>query len=191
MQQPNAAPASSSGTTATTHQDTALSTASGIWSLDRNARKATWAGWEAAITAEGAKRVAKKVTSHDMYARQLSNLQLQKDRQRLRGARVIGCTTTGAAIHGAILAEAGCGVVLVEEAAEVLEAHVLAALDDSTKHLIMIGEDDLQWGQGLFSVLVSSREDAVLRVSATDKLYFPVVRISARAAAVCYLRSRN
>ena len=39
-----------------------------------------------------------------------------------------------------VLAETRCGVVLVEEAAEVLEAHVLTALDESTKHLIMIGE---------------------------------------------------
>lgn len=112
--------------------------------MDKNTRKATWAKWEAAITAEAAKRVAKKVTSHDMYARELSELQLQKDLQRVRRARVIGCTTTGAAIHHAVLGEARCGVVLVEEAAEVLEAHVLAALDESTKHLIMIGEEEDQ-----------------------------------------------
>lgn len=52
---------------------------------------------------------------------------------------MVGCTTTGAAIYHALLSEAGCGVVLVEEAAEVLEAHVLTALAPSTKHLIMIG----------------------------------------------------
>ncbi len=108
--------------------------------MDKSERRAAWARWEAALTAEAAKRVARKVASHDLYARELSDLQRQKDLQRVRGARVVGCTTTGAAIHDAVLAEARCGVVLVEEAAEVLEAHVLAALDESTKHLIMIGE---------------------------------------------------
>lgn len=112
----------------------------GIWALDKNARKARWAGWEAAIKAEVAEKVTKKVKAHDTLARELSGLQRQKDVQRVRAARVVGCTTTGAAIHHSLLAEARCGVVLVEEAAEVLEAHVLAALGDSTKHLIMIGE---------------------------------------------------
>lgn len=108
--------------------------------MDKGARKAKWDGWEAAIKAEVAERVASRVTAHDHYARQLSELQRQKDVQRVAGARIIGCTTTGAAMHHALLAEAGCGVVVVEEAAEVLEAHVLTALSESTKHLIMIGE---------------------------------------------------
>lgn len=52
----------------------------------------------------------------------------------------MGCTTTGAAIYHALVSEAECGVMLVEEAAEVLEAHVLTALTPSTKHFIMIGK---------------------------------------------------
>eukprot|EP00953_Heterococcus_sp_UTEX-ZZ885_P030285 16009-Heterococcus_DN1.PRE.1 len=42
-------------------------------------------------------------------------------------ARVIGCTTTGAAKYHALLEHAGCSVVIVEEAAEVLEAHIIAS----------------------------------------------------------------
>lgn len=110
-----------------------------IWGLDKHARGAMWSGWEATYK-EAAEVFAKKVALHDNYARELSELQLQRDLHRVRDARVVGCTTTGAAIHHALLTEAGCGVVLVEEAAEVLEAHVLTALDTSTKHLIMIGE---------------------------------------------------
>ena len=75
-----------------------------------------------------------------MQAEELSQLQVQANLSRVRGVRVVGCTTTGAAMHHALLTEAGCGVVVVEEAAEVLEAHVLTALGPSTKHLIMIGE---------------------------------------------------
>lgn len=111
-----------------------------IWSLDKHARKAMWSSWEASYKKEATEEVVNKVALYDNYARELSDLQLQRDLHRMKGARVVGCTTTGAAIHHALLAEAGCGVVLVEEAAEVLEAHVLTALDPSTKHLIMIGE---------------------------------------------------
>lgn len=150
-QQPNAASAPSPSPGAAAQLKITLST-SGIWAMEKNARKAAWAGWEAAITAEAAERVARRVASHDMHARELSELQLQRDLQRVRGARVIGCTTTGAAIHAVVLAEARCGVVLVEEAAEVLEAHVLTALSDSTKHLIMIGTE---YGQPVLPARVS------------------------------------
>lgn len=112
----------------------------GIWGLDKHAREEMWSRWEATYKTEAAENVANEVARHDNNARELSELQLQRDLHRVKGARVVGCTTTGAAIHHALLTEASCGVVLVEEAAEVLEAHVLAALDPSTKHLIMIGE---------------------------------------------------
>lgn len=58
----------------------------------------------------------------------------------LRGVRVIGCTTTGAAKFKDVLADVTIGVLLVEEAAEILEAHVLTSLQPNTKHLIMIGD---------------------------------------------------
>ncbi|CAM9360644.1 unnamed protein product [Ectocarpus sp. 12 AP-2014] len=143
----------------------------GIWALDKNARKARWAGWEAAIKAEVAEKVAKKIKAHDTLARELSGLQRQKDVQRVRAARVVGCTTTGAAIHHSLLAEARCGVVLVEEAAEVLEAHVLAALGDSTKHLIMIGDHkQLRPKVEQYSLRVESGRGFDLNVSLFERL---------------------
>lgn len=58
----------------------------------------------------------------------------------LRAARVICATTTGAAMYKELLRSPGVtpGVVLVEEAGELLEAHVLTSLSDHTKHLIMV-----------------------------------------------------
>ena len=113
---------------------------SGIWAFSREERRATWDAWEVSFKKEVAAYVARKVENHDMKAEELSQLQLHRNLSRMQGARVVGCTTTGAAMHHALLSEAGCGVVMVEEAAEVLEAHVLTALGPSTKHLIMIGE---------------------------------------------------
>ncbi|CAD7954183.1 unnamed protein product, partial [Amoebophrya sp. A25] len=49
-------------------------------------------------------------------------------------------TITGAAIYADALAKAEFDVVLVEEAAEVLEAQLIACLQKSVKHLIMIGD---------------------------------------------------
>eukprot|EP00198_Chlamydomonas_reinhardtii_P002822 XP_001692158.1 predicted protein [Chlamydomonas reinhardtii] len=60
----------------------------------------------------------------------------------LSSARVIGCTTTGAAKYKDLLRDPSVdpGVVLVEEAGELLEAHTLTSLSPRTKHLIMIGD---------------------------------------------------
>jgi hypothetical protein len=63
-----------------------------------------------------------------------------KDRQVLEGARIIGATTTGAASNSSLLSSIGAGVIIVEEAGEVLESHVLTALSEQTKHLILIGD---------------------------------------------------
>ena len=49
-------------------------------------------------------------------------------------------TTTGAAKHQGLLAGLGARVALVEEAGEVLEAHILASLSPSTQQLILIGD---------------------------------------------------
>ena len=58
----------------------------------------------------------------------------------LRGARVIGVTSTGAAKYKDLLQdpEVAPGVVLVEEAGELLEAHTLTSLSARTKQLIMV-----------------------------------------------------
>lgn len=49
-------------------------------------------------------------------------------------------TTTGAAKFRNILQEVKPPVVIVEEAAEVLEAHTITTLSDACKHLILIGD---------------------------------------------------
>jgi len=69
-----------------------------------------------------------------------------KDLDTLRRARVIGATTTGAATYRELISELSPGVIVVEEAGEVLEAHVLSALaadplgGKATKHLVLIGD---------------------------------------------------
>lgn len=54
--------------------------------------------------------------------------------------RIIGCTTTAAAKYSYLINAAKANCVLVEEAGEILEAHILTALSPTTKQLILIGD---------------------------------------------------
>jgi superfamily I DNA and/or RNA helicase len=64
----------------------------------------------------------------------------QKNAAILRSKRIIGCTTTAAAKYSEGIQMASPGVLLVEEAGEILESHVLTAMGDKTQQLILIGD---------------------------------------------------
>lgn len=64
------------------------------------------------------------------------------DLRILQGARIVGMTTTGVAKQQQLIQALGPRVIVVEEAAEVLEAHVLTSLSSRTEHVILIGKDE-------------------------------------------------
>ena len=57
-----------------------------------------------------------------------------------QGADVVGMTTTGAAKYHHLLKHIRPKIVIFEEAAEVLEAHIITSLTSSVQQLIMIGD---------------------------------------------------
>ncbi|XP_070492876.1 NFX1-type zinc finger-containing protein 1 [Chironomus tepperi] len=58
----------------------------------------------------------------------------------IKEKRVYGMTTSYAAHNGAINKLLKPGIVIIEEASEILESHILASLTKETKHVIMIGD---------------------------------------------------
>ena len=58
----------------------------------------------------------------------------------IKGADVIGMTTTGTAKHHYILKNIHPKIVIVEEAAEVFESHIVTSLSPSVQQLILIGD---------------------------------------------------
>ena len=58
----------------------------------------------------------------------------------MRQAEVIGMTTTGAARYWHVLQQIQPNVIIVEEAAEVLESHIVTTLSPGCEHLILIGD---------------------------------------------------
>ncbi|EUC58494.1 NFX1-type zinc finger protein, putative, partial [Rhizoctonia solani AG-3 Rhs1AP] len=58
----------------------------------------------------------------------------------LSRSEIVGCTTTGAAKVISMLSGMGPKVMIVEEAGQVLESHILASLVGSVEHVILIGD---------------------------------------------------
>ena len=69
-----------------------------------------------------------------------NELNAQHSIEVLQDKKIIGMTITGASIHRSLLSALKPAVVLVEEAAEVLEPQLIAALSQSVQHLILIGD---------------------------------------------------
>ena len=83
----------------------------------------------------------------DIYSRDYCELstELQKknieiDSFVLKTAAIVGMTTTGAAKNSELLKRVKPRIIFVEEAAEVLEAHIISSLSSELEHLILIGD---------------------------------------------------
>lgn len=64
----------------------------------------------------------------------------EEDVRLLSQQRIIGCTTTGLSKYRALISAVRPRIVLVEEAAETMEAPVAAACFPSLEHLILVGD---------------------------------------------------
>ncbi|KAB7496720.1 NFX1-type zinc finger-containing protein 1 [Armadillidium nasatum] len=86
----------------------------------------------------------KKISELENEVCQLNNSLLsQKDLVYLdimKNVHVVGMTTTAAAQHNNILRDLAPPIVIVEEAAEIMESHVVTSLSSKCKHLILIGD---------------------------------------------------
>lgn len=90
-------------------------------------------------------------------------------------------TTTGAAKYTSVLQEVKPPVVIVEEAAEVLEAHTITTLSQACKHLILIGDhqqvrSDTGWRT--LGVLGCFHQAIILHLNPLHLLYIPMYESS-------------
>lgn len=113
------------------------------WKLPRQDRRQLYLYWLS--------RFRTRVVTPDLVdmCRQYEHLCQQKQVvdqdaqiQLLMSSAVIGLTTTGVAKFQKLIRAVGPPIVVVEEAAEVLEAHIVTALTPSTKQLILIGDHE-------------------------------------------------
>lgn len=111
-----------------------------IWQMPVAARQARLAQWKEALLQEQVVSIHREAT---VYNRSITSLDRKFEEGKgaiIRSKQIIGCTTTAAAMYRDHLNAASPGVLLVEEAGEILESHVLTSLAQQTKQLILIGD---------------------------------------------------
>jgi hypothetical protein len=129
----------------------------GVWALEQEARNEKVRSWKQALLHEQAASLSVQMTLLDRCEKKLSAIRAEKTREILKSKRIIGCTTTAAAMNSEYLRHVSPGIVLLEEAGEILESHVLTAIAPETKHLILIG-DHLQLRPKINSYTLSAEK---------------------------------
>ncbi|CAM9306733.1 unnamed protein product [Pylaiella littoralis] len=149
----------------------ATQNARSVWALPREERWALCRHWQRAEESESRERLAGMIANFFELKERYDNHKTQGDLAVLQSANVVGMTTTGVAMHQSLVEALGAVVVVVEEAAEVLEAHILAVLTQSTQHLILIGDHlQLRPKAEVYRLTKESRKGFDLDVSMFERL---------------------
>ncbi|CAJ1050338.1 NFX1-type zinc finger-containing protein 1 isoform X2 [Xyrichtys novacula] len=111
-----------------------------IWTLSMQDRWRLYRLWVARYKEELCDQVLECEEAYQNAADRLAELKRHSDLCVLRRATVIGMTTTGAAKFRKLLQDVRPSLIIVEEAAEVLEAHTITTLSEACQHLILIGD---------------------------------------------------
>jgi hypothetical protein len=111
-----------------------------VWQMSPQSRITALDSWKSEILKKRACRIRELGSEYNASINQIESIWMERDLKVIRQKRIIGCTTTAAAKYVQALQAISPGVLLVEEAGEILESHILTALGPETKQLILIGD---------------------------------------------------
>lgn len=111
-----------------------------FWKMTREERVALSCSWGRSIMDERTAEVARVGSELSEKQKHHETLRTRPKRTLLEEKRIIGCTTTAAAKYADLIAAAAVDMVVVEEAGEILEAHILTSLAPSVSQLVLIGD---------------------------------------------------
>ena len=117
-----------------------LNSCSDLWLLDSADRFRLYHYWLHKKKALLREAIYLYSQDYSNLTKQLQEYNIQIDSYVLQQAAVIGMTTTGAAKNSELLKRIEPRIIFVEEAAEVLEAHIISSLSKRLEHLILIGD---------------------------------------------------
>ena len=114
--------------------------AAAVWKMSVESRSAALVRWRTAILDDLVKEIQDIGRQFNLDQRELDRIFGERDSGVIKTKRIIACTTNGAAKYFPAIQTASPGVILVEEAGEILETQILTSLGSQTEQLIMIGD---------------------------------------------------
>jgi hypothetical protein len=111
-----------------------------LWTRNLGQRLTLLRQWETEIRDKLIDICALKSKAISKLQEEKRSLQDMRTVHILNDAKVIGCTATGAAIHRSLFSQTQCNVLMIEEAGEILEGHLLSILHDRIEKVVMIGD---------------------------------------------------
>ncbi|KAK8123367.1 hypothetical protein PG999_003285 [Apiospora kogelbergensis] len=111
-----------------------------VWNMKMDKRTEFYQKWWREINLEQIGDIQEIAQQMDCVHERIQEQFNDRDIASLRSKRIIGCTTTAAAKYTSVIRAASPDIVLVEEAGEIQEAHILTAMAPAVKQLILIGD---------------------------------------------------
>ncbi|GFN85330.1 nfx1-type Zinc finger-containing protein 1-like [Plakobranchus ocellatus] len=111
-----------------------------VWALNMNERFALYKLWIERYKATLLEETKLILDEYKSVLSDKSRINNEETVSILKEASIIGMTTSCAAKYRSVLQAVACRIIVVEEAAEVLEAHIVTALNKDCEHLILIGD---------------------------------------------------
>ncbi|KAI1124436.1 P-loop containing nucleoside triphosphate hydrolase protein, partial [Nemania abortiva] len=142
-----------------------------VWALNKTERLGKIQQWENEIKEEKLLELVTHINDFNKSQKTYQNLWKEKTEHILQTKRIIACTTTAASMYASEIQSATPGIIVVEEAGEILESHILAAMGPTTKQLIQIGDHkQLRPKAKCFKLSVESRNGYDLNRSLFERL---------------------
>ncbi|CAL1283925.1 unnamed protein product [Larinioides sclopetarius] len=111
-----------------------------VWVLSFLEKWSLYKFWLESFIRKNRERVTKLQQEIREKYNEIQTMRIQEDLYVCKKALIIGMTTTGAAKYRHIVQHLNPRIVIVEEAAEILESHIVTSLSHGTQHLILIGD---------------------------------------------------
>ncbi|RAK83097.1 AAA family ATPase [Aspergillus costaricaensis CBS 115574] len=112
-----------------------------IWTMAFSRRRELMETWQRNILFEKSTKLVELVRRCNVLSKNLDEYFYHKRHCAVLGnKRIVACTTNAAARYAPALQVAKPDVVIVEEAGEILESHILTAMTMDTQQLVLIGD---------------------------------------------------
>lgn len=111
-----------------------------VWNIPPQTRKEHLNRWKDSLVRESIDKLQDLAMKYNNCHQRLTQARRSDTAGILQSKRIVGCTTTAAAKYREEIQKFNPNILLVEEAGEILESHVLTSLGPQTSQMILIGD---------------------------------------------------